>query len=159
MDQHTGPAIFFLKYHRLLKKIPAHKSRLSTLPCKGYFRYAVCCYGLPDVLLKNVIGHAEPAFRIQFSLTKVEAILAGQVTPGATGFGHEMESWEGASGHEENTSHLIGNKKGLIYAGRSVPHEPGIDFLFMINVAVSAYINNNTFDLSTRKKEGCSIIG
>jgi len=69
-----------------------------------------------------------------------------------------MESGQMAGGHEEITSHLIMNKKGLTYAGRSVPHEPGIDFLFIINVAVSAYINNNTFNLSTRKKEGCSII-
>jgi hypothetical protein len=116
MDHHAGPAIVFLNEHSLFKKIPAQECRLATLPCKGYFRYAVCFYGLPDVLLENFIGHAEPAFRIQFSLAKVEAILAGQVTPGATGFGHEMKPWEWAGGHEGNTRNLLGNKKGLMYA-------------------------------------------
>jgi hypothetical protein len=74
----------------------------------------------------------EPAFWIQFSLAKVETIMAGQVTPGATGFGHEMESWEGADRHDENTSNLIGNKKRLIYASRILL--PGCQVLFSLSV-------------------------
>ena len=51
------------------------------------------------------------ASRIQFSLVKVEAILAGQVTPGSPGFGHEMEGRKITGRHGENTCNLLGNKK------------------------------------------------
>jgi hypothetical protein len=60
----------------------------------------MCLYGLPCVLLKNCIGHAELAVRIQFSLAYVEAVLAGKVTPGSTGFCHEIESGKAAGRHD-----------------------------------------------------------
>ena len=91
MDHHARPAILFLKVKSLFEKINAEDCRFTPLPCEGYFWYAMCLYGLPCVLLKNFIGHTELAVRIQFSLAYVEAVLAGQVTPGSTGFCHEME--------------------------------------------------------------------
>jgi hypothetical protein len=42
----------------------------------------------------------EPAVRIQISLACVKAVLAGKVTPGATGFCHEIESGKVAGRHD-----------------------------------------------------------
>jgi hypothetical protein len=100
MDYNAVPAILFLKVKSLFEKINAEDCRFTPLPCEGYFWYAMCLYGLPCVLLKNFIGHMEPALRIQFSLACVEAVLAGKVTPGSTRFCHEIESGKVAGRHD-----------------------------------------------------------
>jgi hypothetical protein len=100
MDHHAGPAIFLLKEDRFLKEIQAKEGRLTPLPCEGNFRDAVCFDGLPDILFENFIRHAEPAPRVQVSLTKVEAIPAGKVTPGSGWFCHEMECRKTADRHD-----------------------------------------------------------
>jgi hypothetical protein len=107
MDHHAGPAVVLLKYHRFLKEIPAHQCRLATLPCEGNFRYAVCLDGLSDISLEEFIGHPELAPRVQVSLAKIEAILAGKVAPGPPWFGHEMECGKTAGRHGENTCNLV----------------------------------------------------
>jgi hypothetical protein len=42
----------------------------------------------------------EPAVRKQLFLAYVEAVLAGKVTPGSTGFCHEIESGKVAGRHD-----------------------------------------------------------
>jgi hypothetical protein len=72
----------------------------------------VCFDGLPDVFLKNFIRHPETAPGIQFPFVKVETVMAGQVTPGPTGLGHEMECGKIAGRHEENSCNQLREKKG-----------------------------------------------
>jgi hypothetical protein len=51
-----------------------------------------------------------------------------------------------------------GMKKDLSIPVALVPHEPGIDFFFMVDVMVPAHIDNNLFDNPSGKKEGRGII-
>ena len=91
LDPCAGFRILLLEFYGAPEKIKTHERWLTSLPRDNHLGNLVGFEKLPDIRFMHLIGHVERAFRIQLHLAQVEAVPAGEVTPGSDGFCHDME--------------------------------------------------------------------
>ena len=137
-----------------------------TLPCESDLWDQVGVYCLFDIRLKYIVRHMEPALRVECFFGEVETVPAGKVTLGTARFCHKVECREFRERFHKYVCVSLSKKINELLLRRQdfqkisvlIPHEPGIDFFFMIDVMVPAHIHNHLFDNPSGKQEGGGII-
>ena len=77
--------------HRLPKELHTHQGRLAALPGEVDLVHLLRVDVLADVLLEQVVRHAEFAVGIEPFLGEEIAVLAVEVADGASRLGHQVE--------------------------------------------------------------------
>lgn len=91
-DSHARALVLLLIAHGLLEEIQPHQRGFAALPREVDVVHLLRRDVLADVLLKQIVRHAELAARIQRFFGEEVAVFAIEVADGASRLGHQMES-------------------------------------------------------------------
>jgi len=100
-DLHARPPVFLRQLHRAAIEIQAHKGGLSPLPGNDHLIGLVGFDELMNVILQQLVRHAEPAVGIEDLFVQEEAVGAVQIAGCSRGLHQQVERGRGLSGSRE----------------------------------------------------------